>query len=79
MRIFSFICLKLCGKAYFLIGKSVVLILHEGPELQMCCWWDREEKKAPYPVGFQPTTSRSQGVRSTAVLQPLPWKQNFKN
>ena len=34
----------------------------------------RREKKAQHPAGFEPTTSLSQAVGSTAVLQPLPKK-----
>ena len=31
-----------------------------------------EKKKSPTPAEFEPTTFLLQGVRSTAVLQPLP-------
>ena len=62
---------------YFFIGKSVVLQLHEGPELRMDYWWDREEEKTQHPAGFKLTTSLSWGVRSTAVLQPLPKLKYF--
>ena len=33
----------------FFKGKSVVLHLHEGPELRMLYWYDREEKKPAQP------------------------------
>ena len=32
----------------------------------------RREEKKPRPAGLEPTASLSQGVCSTAVLQPLP-------
>ena len=44
---------------HIFIGKSVVLHLHEGLVLMTHYWNDREEKKkAQYPTGFEPTTSR---------------------
>ena len=46
--------------------------LFEGPELRTHYWEDAEEKKAQHPAGFKPATSMLWGVRSTAVLQPLP-------
>ena len=49
-----------------------MLPLLEGPELMTHNWEDREEKKAQHPAGFKPTTSLLWGVRSVAVLQPLP-------
>ena len=47
-----------------------MLHLQEGPELRMHYWWDRGDKKAQHPAGFEPTTSLSWGVRSSRVLQP---------
>ena len=55
-----------------LIGKSVALHLLEEPELMTHYWEDGEEKKAQDLAGFEPMTSLLQGVRSTAVLHPLP-------
>ena len=33
---------------HILTGKSVMLPLHEGPEMRMHNWWDREEKKSTW-------------------------------
>ena len=42
----------------FFIGKSEVLHLHQGPELRMYYWYDREaKKKAQHPAGFEPMIS----------------------
>ena len=50
----------------------VVSHIPEGPELRMLYLEDREEKKAQHLMGFEPATSLLRGMRSTAVLQPLP-------
>ena len=69
-----------CMPKHFFVGKSVVLLLLEGPELRAHYWEDWEEKKAHHPGGFEPTTSLLQGLRSTAVLQLLPvWRMNGVN
>ena len=45
------------AKPIFYIGKSVVLSLHEGPELRRHYREDREKKQAQHPSGFEPMTS----------------------
>ena len=61
------------AKHIFLVGESVVLHLLEGPELRTHHTERIEKRKnAQRPAGFEPTTSLLRGVRSTAVLQPLP-------
>ena len=57
----------------FLIGKSVMLRLLEGPVYGLITE-NRNRKKAKHPAGIRPMTSLLQGVGSTTVIQLLPNK-----
>ena len=68
-------CATTAAQITYLIWKSGVFHVLEGPLLRTHYWDNREEKKAQHWAGFELTTCLLQGMRSTAVLQPLPLKQ----
>ena len=49
-----------------------MLHLHEGPELRTHFWWDREEKKAQYPAGFDLSAMR-RALYLCATATALDW------
>ena len=66
-----------CIPKRIFIGKLVVFHFSKGSEWRTPYWKYRETPK--YTAGFEPMTSASWGVSSTAVLQPLPRQPSDEN